>query len=79
MTQCFGITNEAGKVIGWVTTGPDKEKPIRKRNRWKWCFGCRKRLPHMLMMAYDSKPSYYDPIIRWKCGGCGKDRTQMVW
>ncbi len=76
-TECFTTVTSDGNAVhitrnvGWI------EKPIRKRNRWKWCFKCRKRLPHMLWMAYDPKPTYYEPIVFWRCGGCGKDRTRF--
>jgi len=56
-------------------SGTTAEKPIRKRNRIKWCFRCRKHLPHMLTMTYEIERSYYDPIIWWKCAGCSKDCT----
>lgn len=75
MTICTPLVDSAGKVIGNLTRGPSAQKPIRKRHRWKFCFECRKRLPHMLTMAYDPEPSYYEPIVFWKCAGCGHDRT----
>jgi RNase P subunit RPR2 len=57
--------------------GKMAEKPLRKNHRWKWCFGCRERLPHMLTMKYEIEPSYYDPLVFWKCSKCGKDRTEF--
>jgi hypothetical protein len=73
---CAEIKNEQGAVIGWICgTGGRPEKAIRKRRRWKWCFNCCKRLPHMLTMSYDPQPSYYEPTIFWKCSGCGEDFT----
>ena len=58
--------------VGWI------EKPIRKRNRWKWCFRCRKHLRHMLTMFYDPQPSYYEPSVYWKCEGCKEDHTEFA-
>lgn len=76
---CLPIKNERGAVLGFVCRpGVMKEKALRKRSRWKWCFNCRKRLPHMLTMKYEIKPSYYDPLIFWKCSRCGEDYT-LFW
>jgi hypothetical protein len=73
---CEPLVNERGEVIGNINRpGAMVHEPIRKRHRWKWCFNCRKRLPHMLTMSREVEPSYYDPYVWWKCGGCGKDFT----
>lgn len=64
-----------GAVVGHVCGTTLTHKSIRKRHRKKFCFECRKKLPHMLTMAYDPNPSYYEPIVYWKCSGCGKDNT----
>jgi hypothetical protein len=40
-----------------------------------WCFGCRKRLPHVDVLMRDVEPSYYDPVWVRQCSGCHKDRT----
>lgn len=73
---CWPLINERGEVIGNISRpGPMVEEPLRKRRRWKWCFNCRKRLPHMLTMKREVKPSYYDPLIFWKCARCGQDWT----
>ena len=57
------------------TSGPTEERKLRKRNRMKWCFKCRKKLPHMLTALVETKPTYYDPVVFWKCSGCGRDFT----
>jgi len=76
---CLPLKNERGEVIGNINRpGRTAERPLRKRRRWKWCFNCRKRLPHMLTMTYEVEPSYYEPWVWWKCGGCGKDFT-LFW
>ena len=73
---CGRLLNDQGAVVGFVCgTGRTVEEPIRKRRRMKWCFNCRKHLPHMLTMQREVKPSYYDPITFWKCSGCGEDWT----
>jgi len=73
---CARLTDNQGAVIGFICgTGKTRSRAIRKRRRWKWCFNCRKRLPHMLTMTYEVKPSYYDPLIYWKCAGCSEDCT----
>lgn len=41
----------------------------------RWCFGCRKRLPHKWVLFDYPEPSYYEPIVVRECSGCGKDRT----
>ena len=43
----------------------------------RWCFGCRKRLPHIGEIWGDSEPSYYEPVLVLKCSQCGKDRTRF--
>lgn len=61
---------------GHICFGPKtKEVPLRKRNRIKYCFRCRKKLPHMLTASVPIEPSYYEPNVWWKCSGCGKDYT----
>lgn len=77
MTRCLPLVDSTGTRIGNLTTGPAARKPIRKRHRWKWCFECRKRMPHMLMMAYDPHPSYYDTFVYWRCNGCAGDHTEF--
>ncbi len=67
---------QSGKVVGHLC-GPTtkEERQLRKRRRTKWCFACRKKLPHMLTALVELTPSYYDPVVFWKCSGCGKDET----
>lgn len=40
-----------------------------------WCFGCRKRLPHIDTCLVDEEPSYYEPVWVRECSRCGHDRT----
>ena len=46
----------------------------------KWCFGCRKRLPHTWELLDDPperQPSWYSPIWVCRCSGCGRDCTSF--
>lgn len=48
-------------------TAPD-DRPTR------WCFQCRKHLPHSWELMRDKSPWYDDtPVCR--CTGCGEDHT----
>ena len=66
-----------------IIPGPSHEYR-RESDGVRWCFGCRKHLPHDLVVLGDppGELSYYDPIVVRKCSRCGKDRTQFprgVW
>lgn len=41
----------------------------------KWCFGCRKRLPHDWIVEGEDGESYYAPNARYDCTQCHRDRT----
>lgn len=43
----------------------------------KWCFNCRKRTEHEWTVAYDSQPSYYDPVAYWVCPRCHRSDTHF--
>lgn len=67
---------QGGKVIGHICR-PDGEivrVPHRRRKR-VWCFECRKRLLHTLMMRDPGPESYYGPVFWWACERCHQDRT----
>lgn len=58
-----------------ILPGPDVRTPTGKFKD-KWCFGCRKRLPHEWVVYSESSPmSYYGPEGFWICTGCGNDDT----
>jgi hypothetical protein len=59
-----------------IVPGPTDELS-RKPDGVRWCFGCRERLPHDLVILGDSEPSYYEPVAVRECSGCGKDRTDF--
>lgn len=61
-----------------VIPGPTHEY-ARRPAGVKWCFGCRKRLPHDDVCWGDPPEvmSYYDPQWFYECPGCKKDRTRF--
>jgi len=64
----------SGVVVCGV--GP-KHEYARESAGEMWCFGCRKRLPHDEVLTGDppDMESYYEPVWRRECSGCGRDRT----
>lgn len=75
--SCKSMSLSDGTILH-INYGPKtEERPLRKRRRLKWCFDCRKRLPHMLTASVPIEPSYYEPNVWWKCSGCGHDRTSF--
>ncbi len=46
------------------------------RRRRRWCFGCRKRLPHREMVLFHDMTDY-PPVFWWECPRCRKDRTKF--
>ena len=59
-----------------IIPGPTKvlaEEPAGDR----WCFGCRKRLPHIDACLADPEPSYYDPVWVRRCSVCKRDCTRF--
>lgn len=64
-----------------VTWGPTVEIAHRDAGV-RWCFGCRKRLPHVDRFYDYEEPSYYDPVWVRSCSSCKRDRTRFperVW
>jgi hypothetical protein len=59
----------APKVDRWITVADDR--PTR------YCFGCRKHLPHEWDFGFYDEPTYYEPPDRLRCTGCGQDRTEF--
>lgn len=44
----------------------------------KWCFQCRKRLPHdAVLMVCDDPMSYYGPHWALECSRCRQDHTHF--
>lgn len=51
-------------------------KVVREKDAGtKWCFRCRKHLPHKFVVLDYEEPSYWDPIAQYQCSGCGGDYT----
>jgi len=59
-----------------ICPGPSKVL-ARKPGGDHWCFGCRQRLPHTLVIYGDEEPSYYEPVGVLECSTCGRDRTEF--
>jgi hypothetical protein len=57
-----------------IIPGPTEEL-ARQDAGVRWCFGCRKHLPHVDILRGDAEPSYYEPVWTRKCSRCGQDRT----
>lgn len=84
-----GVIEDETPVIGcdhvhidgacvYLLRGPTHEyhrEPIGDR----WCFRCRKRLPHDFVVMGDPPEvmSYYDPSPGYRCSGCGQDHTRF--
>ena len=51
----------------------------RKPAGERWCFGCRKRLPHAWVFRGDPPEalSYYEPYWVLKCSRCVHDMTRF--
>jgi len=50
-----------------------------KRQHWqtRFCFLCRKVLPHDAVLMVPEEPSYYGPYWKVECGGCGGDHIHF--
>lgn len=52
-----------------------------KRVPWevRWCFRCRKRLPHeaVLMVAAEGEDDWYGPHWNVECEGCGGEYVRF--
>jgi hypothetical protein len=67
-------TTDAEGALLCIIPGPNVEI-ARQDAGVRWCFGCRKHLPHVdILFDYD-EPSYYDPVWSRKCSRCHQDRT----
>ena len=67
---------DGGKVIGHICqpAGTVAPAPHHRRKRW-WCFQCRTRLLHTLMVWRPTGESYYGPHTWWKCPQCGEEHV----
>lgn len=54
----------------------------RKPAGVKWCFKCRKHLPHDWIVLVTVEPSYYEPTARYDCPQCHEENVLFpgrVW
>lgn len=51
----------------------------RHPDRVRWCFACRKHLPHDVVVTGEPPEveTYYDPNVRYDCSRCHRDRTSF--
>jgi hypothetical protein len=76
VVACLHLHDSDGRHIGWLTPGPTHEYR-RESIGVKWCFKCRKHLPHDFVVIGDPPDveSYYDPTPSYRCSGCNQDHT----
>lgn len=54
----------------------------RKSAGVKWCFKCRRHLPHDWIIEGEGGYSYYEPTGRYDCSGCHQEHVLFpgrVW
>lgn len=61
----------------WVCRGPALREVRRVPDEVRWCFNCRKHLPHDWVVLDSDEPSYYEPIGRRDCPSCHGDFTSF--
>lgn len=61
-----------------VHRGPQMREHHREPNaEHRWCFKCRKKLPHEKILMVPVGPGYHGPHWRVECSGCGEDHTRF--
>lgn len=60
-----------------VNYGPPMREAKRVPWETRWCFRCRKRLPHDAVLMEPTEPSYYGPHWDVECEGCGGDHVHF--
>jgi hypothetical protein len=60
-------------------TQPSSLRRETFREPWetRWCFKCRRLLPHDAVLLVPEQPSYYGPSWRVECHGCGEDHVHF--
>lgn len=66
--NCTGI--ETGALCG-----PPMREIRREPVGVKWCFKCRKHLPHDWIGLATVELSYYEPTFRYDCSGCHQEHV----
>ena len=62
--------------IACIIPGPS-ERRVTERTAEKWCFHCRKRGLHTVVVLSDPFPSHYEPVAIWECPTCHRDYTDF--
>lgn len=73
---CSAIV-EGERVIGHICRVDGQTRVYGKRRRKFWCFRCRKRVLHTLMVHEPTQPSYYGPNFWYQCPTCKGDYTRF--
>ena len=60
-----------------VCRGPEMREELRRPWQVRWCFRCRKLLPHEAVLYVPAEPSYYGPNWDVECVGCGEDHVHF--
>lgn len=72
---CYQIT-EGDKVTGHICTGGKTVIEVSRESVGiKWCFVCRKHLPHDYVIKDYAEPNYYGPWGAYECPQCHQDHT----
>lgn len=74
---CYPMTRDGTTLMGYLCTGGpgDVVEVSRESVGVKWCFVCRKHLPHDYVVKDYSEPNYYGPWGRYDCPQCHQDHT----
>jgi hypothetical protein len=74
---CYPMSHDGTTVTGHLCTGGNGAviEVSRESAGIKWCFVCRKHLPHDFVCKDYSEPNYYGPWGRYDCSGCHQDHT----
>jgi hypothetical protein len=60
-----------------ICHGPEMREVRREPWETRWCFKCRKRLPHDSVVMAPVELSYYGPRVKVECHGCGGDHVHF--
>ena len=59
-----------GAICGDI---PDVELAREFEEKYRWCFGCRRRVRYNWILKGYSEPSYYEPVWVCRCPWCAQD------
>lgn len=60
-----------------ICWGPAMREAKREHWQTRWCFRCRKRLPHDAVFMVPVERSYYGPHWAVECHGCGENHVHF--